>query len=81
MTPESRANFVELRKAEVRRIPLLRTRVHKGEMKGRDYSESAPSFVGAPYASMPANASRRLREPRSVEILPSVFERDLLAAE
>jgi hypothetical protein len=30
---------------------------------------------------MRANASRRLREPRSVESLPSVFERDLLADE
>src|SRR5215216_6521117 len=33
------------------------------------------------YASMPAKASWRSRIPRSVEILPSVLERDLLATE
>jgi hypothetical protein len=57
------ANFLELRQREVRRIPLPGTRVNEGKKKGRDYSESVPSFGGARYASMPANASRRLREP------------------
>ena len=33
------------------------------------------------YASLFANASSRERIPRSEESLPSVFERDLLAAE
>ena len=73
--------FREFRLDELRRMHLLSTRVNKGKKKGRDYSQSAPSRWGVPYASMPANASRRLREPRSQESLPSVFERDLLAAE
>ena len=34
MTPESRANFVELRKDEVCRIYLLSTWVNRGKMKG-----------------------------------------------
>jgi hypothetical protein len=66
---------------ELRRIPLPRTPLNKGKMKGRDYSEGAPSLGSVPYASMRANASRRLRDPRSVESLPSLLERDLLAAE
>src|SRR5215204_1483519 len=36
-------NFVELRKGEVRRIPLLRTRVNKGRKKGQNVGVSWPS--------------------------------------
>jgi hypothetical protein len=50
------SNFGELRHGEVRRIPLPRTRVNKGMKKGRDYSESAPSFWGA----LRLHASKRI---------------------
>jgi hypothetical protein len=39
-------NFGELRKGEVRRIPLLGTRVHKGKGKGRMPLRPGPQRVG-----------------------------------
>ena len=52
------APFRELRQSEVRRIPLLRTRVNKGMKKGRGLLDPGPLSLVQP---SPQALSRTLR--------------------